>query len=147
MVSTLAANPEPTTGMVESRNPLETADCRQGAGGSMGRTLPNLRGLRSLDFADSGMTVADDCNCGAAILIMACSDVPGIDSLDAELGWRRWRCGFLMDNFSQWISSAFAKKRANFLTTVVVSHLYNAFFGGMHRSRVDRHRAPPPWWQ
>ena len=51
-------------------------------------------------------------NCGAGIFIMACSDlqgwspiykkcgpVPGINSLDAELGG----CGMLTDNMCQWI--------------------------------------------
>ena len=56
----------------------------------------------------------DNGNCGSGIVIMACSDlhgwstfykkcgpVPGVDSLDAELGG----CGMLMDNLCHWIDN------------------------------------------
>ena len=60
-------------------------------------------------------------NCGSGIVIMACSDihgwstfynkcglVPGVNSLDAELG----ACGVLMDNFCHWIDKCVRQKGA-----------------------------------
>ena len=49
--------------------------------------------------------------------------------------------GMLMDNLCHWIDKCAPQRRVIFLNTMVVSLLCIAFFGGVHRTRVDRDRA------
>ena len=79
-----------------------------------GWTLAMSCGPRSSGSAYFCDGSCDTCQCGAGIMIMACSEalgwfpifkkcgpVVGQNSLDAELGG----CGMLMDNLCQWIDN------------------------------------------